>query len=98
MDTSIVRVGVCQAFNSTKKHHQIGETKMIDIQTSVEQKSFERQELETDFYSAGKFDGVIGIDPDPQKWREKAYRSGFLAGIGRHYDQKYQKYSAGEQF
>jgi hypothetical protein len=47
-------------------------------------------ELETNLYSAGKFDGVIGIDPDPQKWSNLAYRSGFLAGLGRYYDQKYQ--------
>jgi hypothetical protein len=47
-------------------------------------------ELETNLYTAGDFDGVIGIDPDPQKWSKLAYRSGFLAGLGRYYDQKYQ--------
>jgi hypothetical protein len=47
-------------------------------------------ELETNLYTAGDFDGVIGIDPDPQKRSKLAYRSGFLAGIGRHYDQKYK--------
>jgi hypothetical protein len=47
-------------------------------------------ELETNLYSAGKFDGVIGIEPDPHSWRNLAYRSGFLAGLGRYYDQKYK--------
>jgi hypothetical protein len=47
-------------------------------------------ELETNLYTAGDFDGVIGIDPDPHSWSNLAYRSGFLAGLGRYYDQKYQ--------
>jgi hypothetical protein len=71
---------------------------MFNIHTSVEQKSFERQECETEFYSAGKFDGVIGIDPDPSMWRNPAYRSGFLTGITKHYNEKYQKYLKVEQF
>jgi hypothetical protein len=70
---------------------------MINIQTSVEQKSFERQECETKFDSAGKFDGSIPINPDPSMWRNPAYRSGLGAGIGRYYDQKYQKYLEVEQ-
>jgi hypothetical protein len=47
-------------------------------------------ELETNLYSAGKFDGVIGIEPDPHSWSKLAYRSGFLTGITRYYDQKYK--------
>jgi hypothetical protein len=72
---------------------------MFDMYLNIEQSNRERQGLEardneasrqTQLYTAGDFDGVIGIDPDPQKWSKLAYRSGFLAGIGRHYDQKYQ--------
>jgi hypothetical protein len=72
---------------------------MINSYLSVEQSNRVRQGLEerdneagrqTQLYTAGDFDGVIGIDPDPQKWSKLAYRSGFLAGIGRHYDQKYK--------
>ena len=72
---------------------------MINSYISVEQENRERQGEEardieasrqTDLNWAGKFDGLIGMEPDREKWGELAYRSGFLAGIGRHYDEKYQ--------
>jgi hypothetical protein len=80
---------------------------MINSYLNIEQENREKQGLEardneasrqTNLYSAGKFDGVIGIDPDPQKWVNLAYRSGFLAGIGRYYDQKYKVDSETEPF
>ena len=81
------------------KHKRFKESAMFNIYLSLEQKNREQQGIEardneanyqTELNSAGEYDGVIGLEPDPQKWRELAYRSGFLTGIGRHYDQKYQ--------
>ncbi|MGL5832781.1 MAG: hypothetical protein ACRC1Z_06040 [Waterburya sp.] len=72
---------------------------MFNLHLSVEQENRERQEvdrihneasLETNRFNAGDFDGGIGIDPNPQMWKELSYRSGFLTGITRYYDKKYQ--------
>ena len=72
---------------------------MINSQLSLEAENRPRQEMEaidlgasrqTELNSAGKFDGLIGMEPDREKWGELAYREGFLAGRGSHYDQKYQ--------
>lgn len=72
---------------------------MFDMYLNIEQEKREKQEIdrihneasvETDRFNAGDFDGGIGIDPDPNMWKELSYRSGFLTGITRHYDQKYQ--------
>ncbi len=72
---------------------------MFDLHLSIEQENREKQELErinneashqTDLYSEGEFDVVIGIEPNPEMWGELSYRSGFLTGITRHYDKKYQ--------
>ena len=72
---------------------------MFNLYLSVEQSKREQQGIEardneandqSELNSAGEYDGVIGLEPDQEKWRELAYRSGFLTGIGRHYDQKYQ--------
>lgn len=80
---------------------------MIDFYLSVEQEKRERQGIEakdneasrqTDLYSAGEFDGIIGIDPNPEMWYEIAYKSGFLTGIVRHYDNKYQVGLTNEPF
>ncbi len=80
---------------------------MINSYLSVEQEKRERQEINllqeearrnTVLYTAGNFDGVIGIDPDPEKWGEDSYRSGFLSGVTRHYDEKYQMSLNNEPF
>jgi hypothetical protein len=80
---------------------------MINFYLSVEQENRERQGIEakdneascqTDLYSAGEFDGVIGINPNPEMWYELAYKSGFLDGIARHYDKKYQVGLTNEPF
>ena len=72
---------------------------MINSYLSVEQSKREQQGIEArdieasrqmDLNWAGKFDGLIGIEPDREKWSELGYRDGFLSGIGRHYDEKYQ--------
>jgi hypothetical protein len=75
------------------------EINMINSYLNIEQENRVRQGLEardneaslmTQLYTAGDFDGVIGIEPDPHSWSNLAYRSGFLAGLGRYYDQKYK--------
>ena len=52
----------------------------------------------TDLYSAGDFDGFVEVEPDSEKWGEYAYRDGFLTGLTRYYDQKYQVSLANEPF
>lgn len=72
---------------------------MINSYLSVEQTNREKQGIEareveansqTDWYWAGEFDGAIAIDPNPETWSNLSYREGFLTGLARHYDQKYQ--------
>ena len=45
---------------------------------------------ETDIHSEGKFDGVIGSEPNPDMWSNLNYRSGYLSGVAEFYDKKYQ--------
>ncbi len=80
---------------------------MLNTYLSLEQDNREKQELErineqashqTDLFSSGEFDGVIGIEPNPEMWGELSYRSGFLTGITRHYDKKYQMSLNNEPF
>ena len=76
------------------------ETKREEVyQRTIAEKSYSSGYLEasdaeaslnTELNSAGEFDGVTGLEPDPQKWSAISYRSGFLSGIGRYYDNKYQ--------
>lgn len=47
-------------------------------------------ERETDIHSAGEFDGVIGLEPNPDLWSNLSYRNAYLTGLGRYYDEKYQ--------
>jgi hypothetical protein len=80
---------------------------MINMYISVDQDQRLKNDLaaieaqndrQTDLYCAGEFDGVIGIDPNPEMWYEIAYKSGFLDGIARHYDNKYQVGLTNEPF
>jgi hypothetical protein len=59
---------------------------MIDIQTSVEQKSLERQELETDLYSVGWFDGLIGCHPVMPE--NNSYWYGYQLGAREYWAKK----------
>lgn len=43
----------------------------------------------TDLNSDGQFDGSIGLDPDPKKWEELSYRTGYILGIERYWDNKF---------
>jgi hypothetical protein len=53
---------------------------------------------ETETYAEGQFDGVISIDPNPDLWSELTYRNGYLAGLTRYYDSKYQTVISNEPF
>ena len=53
---------------------------------------------ETDIHSTGEFDGVIGLEPNPDLWSNLTYRSGYLTGLGRYYDKKYQTVFKNEPF
>ncbi len=53
---------------------------------------------ETDIHSEGEFDGVIGLEPNPDLWSNLTYRSGYLNGLGRYYDKKYQTVFKNEPF
>ncbi|WP_036487478.1 hypothetical protein [Myxosarcina sp. GI1] len=57
-----------------------------------------RIEQETDWYTDGEFDGIIAIDPNPELWGKLPYREGFLIGLARHFDRKYQTYSSNQPF
>lgn len=46
-------------------------------------------EKETNFYCYGEFDGVTGGQPQQELWSDLNYRSGYLVGIGRYYDKKF---------
>jgi hypothetical protein len=59
---------------------------MIDIQTSVEQKSLERQELETRLYSVGCFDGLIGREPSQPE--NDSYWYGYQLGAREYWAKK----------
>ena len=65
---------------------------------ALENQREKEAERNTELYRAGDFDGGIGIEPDSAKWREYAYRSGFLTGVTRHYDKKYGMSLANEPF
>jgi hypothetical protein len=68
---------------------------MIDLRLSVEQEKRERQELEareveanleTDLYSAGFFDGIIGLEPsNPER---HSYWSGYSIGYREYWAKK----------
>ena len=53
---------------------------------------------ETDIHFIGEFDGVIGLEPNPDLWSNLTYRNGYLTGLGRYYDQKYQTIFNNEPF
>ncbi len=57
---------------------------------AVEERINEQANRQKDLYSEGEFDGLIGIEPNPEMWGELSYRSGFLTGITRYYDKNYQ--------
>ncbi|BAZ47067.1 hypothetical protein NIES4102_42140 (plasmid) [Chondrocystis sp. NIES-4102] len=68
---------------------------MINLYLSVEQENREKQEvdrihneasLETDMYSAGFFDGLIGLEPSaPEK---HSYWSGYQTGSREYWAKK----------
>jgi hypothetical protein len=59
---------------------------MINIQTSVDQKSLEEQELVTKLYSVGWFDGLIGCHPVmPEK---DNYWHGYQLGCREYWAKK----------
>ena len=41
-------------------------------------------------FTDGKFDGVTGEQPKREFWDKYPYRDGYLIGITKHYDRKYQ--------
>ncbi|MGL6342554.1 MAG: hypothetical protein ACRC80_25850 [Waterburya sp.] len=49
-------------------------------------------------YTDGNFDGVTGHRPNRELWCSHAYRSGYLAGLTRYYDKKYQTVLKDEPF
>lgn len=53
---------------------------------------------ETEIQSEGKFDGVIGLQPNPDMWSNLNYRSGYLSGVAEFYDKKYQTVFTEEPF
>ena len=53
---------------------------------------------ETDIHAEGKFDGVIGSEPNPDMWTNLNYRSGYLSGVAEFYDKKYQTVFTDEPF
>ena len=68
---------------------------MFNLDLSVEQEKRERQELDrnhdeaslnTDFYSGGFFDGLIGLEPS--KPEEHSYWSGYQTGYREYWATK----------
>ena len=53
---------------------------------------------ETDIHFIGEFDGVIGLEPNPDLWSNLTYRSGYLTGLASFYDKKYQTVFKNEPF
>lgn len=60
--------------------------------------------LEATLNTQGVIDGIKGIDPHPDLWRDSAaYKYGFLEGVEKQYDIKYnnvkrQQYPENEPF
>ena len=59
---------------------------MMNVHTSVEQKSLERQELETNLYSVGWFDGLIGSKPTQPE--NNSYWLGYSLGCREYWAKK----------
>lgn len=47
-------------------------------------------EKETDVYYLGFWDGKDNGKPEKDLWNNLTYRSGWLAGVAKYYDNKYQ--------
>ena len=71
-------------------------------QSQREQKDLAAFEAQIDrigkLYTDGKFDGVTGQKPQREFWHESAYRDGYLIGLIKHYDKKYQTSLKNEPF
>ncbi len=76
---------------------------IIDQYLSQEQESREIEGIEAhteqankevDFYSLGKFDAIIGGEPDPELAVNLSYRRGYQVGFWNFYDRSDLKYIA----
>ena len=58
---------------------------------SVKEEKFSKQYSEkgsTTFYD-GKWDGVMGFEPEDYQWLNRAYRAGYLAGVAERFDEQF---------
>ena len=42
-----------------------------------------------DLNSVGEFDGVIGLDASPKYWGKAPYEEGYLTGVRKKFNKKY---------
>ena len=51
----------------------------------------QEQPLPRDTFEDGQWDGFFDFEPQAYQWLERSYRSGYLSGVARKYDEQFSQ-------